>query len=297
MMSWNWVGKSMTTSVIHDQTVATMTSSNHLIDMSSQNPRNVETSRHDVWQASSVSWPTLDSIATVVVIPISFVTIAIRLTIAVPAQAHRQITGDHATKLMLYTLGFQDTLHGNLWDTATWNKTHHPTQQASPMAPLVITIPYIPTISVPLITTTLPPLRPLHFDTWKPILYESTLKIRHKQYQIASTGMSEQKPWISFTNSKGCTKEIYKHISCAYIYICLPTYQQFFIASPTNYGIFRQAQLPTDGRHVIPVTFWWPPMVMFNGFGSCRFKVLQHDIAFGKRSLIFLQKSKTSATF
>ena len=153
-----------------------MTSSNHLIDMSSQNPRNVETSRHDVWQASSVSWPTLDSIATVVVIPISFVTIAIRLTIAVPAQAHRQITGDHATKLMLYTLGFQDTLHGNLWDTATCNKTHHPTQQAPPMAPLVITIPYIPTISVPLITTTLPPLRPLHFDTWKPILYESTLK-------------------------------------------------------------------------------------------------------------------------
>ena len=53
----------------------------------------------------------------------------------------------------------------------------------------------------------------------KPILYESTLKIRHKQYQIASTGMSEQKPWISFTNSKGCTKEIYKHISWAYIYI------------------------------------------------------------------------------
>ena len=157
MMSWNWVGKSITTSVILDQTVATMTSSNHLIDMSSQI---LAMWKHRVMmcrgQASSVSWPTLDSIATVVVTPVSFVTIAIRLTIAVPAQAQHQVTGDHATKLMLCTLGFQDTLHGNLWDTATWNKTHHPTQQASPMAPLVITIPYIPTISVPLITTTLP---------------------------------------------------------------------------------------------------------------------------------------------
>lgn len=48
------LGKVLTTSVIHDQTVATMTSSNHLIDMSSQNPRNVETSRHDVSWASVV---------------------------------------------------------------------------------------------------------------------------------------------------------------------------------------------------------------------------------------------------